>query len=121
MTRHWNGTGSSFCTFSRNTPLVVPYISDVLFNEPQGRPTSLVQFGATLIYSCVFVYAWSVGDAGDVSWVLFLVVGTALSGIAESLPENRRLVAGVLRFAGILVLLLLLLAGLLRLEFLVGG
>jgi hypothetical protein len=100
---------------------MVPYISDVLFNEPQGRPNSLVQFGASLTFLCIFVYAWSVGDAGEVLWVLFLIVGTGLSGIAESLPENRRQAAGVLRFAGILVLLLLLLSGFLRPEFLVGG
>ena len=100
---------------------MIPYISDVLFNEPQGRPTSLVQFGASLSFLCIFVYVWSVGDAGEVLWVLFLIVGTALSGIAESLPENRRQAAGILRFAGILVLLLLLLSGFFRLDFLIGG
>jgi hypothetical protein len=100
---------------------MVPYISDVLFNEPQGRPNSLVQFGASLTFLCIFVYAWSVGDVGEVLWILFLIIGTALSGIAESLPENRRQAAGVLRFAGILVLLILLLSGFLRLEFLIGG
>jgi hypothetical protein len=100
---------------------MVPYISDVLFTEPQGRPTSLVQFGASLSFVCIFVYAWSVGDAGEFLWILFLITGAVLSGIAESLPENRRRAAGVLRFAGIFVLLLLLLSGLLRLDVLIGG
>lgn len=100
---------------------MVPYISDVLFNEPQGRSVAIVQFGASLIFLCMFVYAWSVDDAGKFLWILFLIVGSALSGIAESLPENRRQAAGILRFAGILVLLLLLLSGFLRPDFLIGG
>ncbi|ELZ16809.1 hypothetical protein C477_14388 [Haloterrigena salina JCM 13891] len=100
---------------------MVPYISDVLFDEPQGRPNSLIQFGLSLTFLCIFVYAWSVGDVGDVLWVLFLIVGTALSGIAESLPKNRRQAAVVLRFAGILVLLILLLSVFLRFDFLIGG
>ncbi|QLK27513.1 hypothetical protein HYG81_07905 [Natrinema zhouii] len=100
---------------------MVPYISDVLFNEPQGHPNSLIQFGLSLTFLCIFVYGSSVGDAGEFLWVLFLIVGSALFGIAESLPENRRQAAGVLRFAGILVLLILLLSGFLRLEFLIGG
>ena len=87
---------------------MVPYVSDVLFNEPQGRPSSLVQFGASFSFLCIFVYAWSVGDAGEVPWVLFFVVGTALSGIAESLPKTRRRAAGLLRLTAILVLVCLL-------------
>jgi len=83
---------------------MVPYISDVLFNEPQGRPSSLVQFGASLSFLCIFVYTWSVGDAGEVTWVLFFIVGTALSGIAESLPKTRRRTAGLLRLTAILVM-----------------
>ena len=89
---------------------MVPYISEVLFNEPQGRRIALFQFGMSLIFVCIFVYAWSVGNAGETRWLLFLVVGTALSGIAESLPENRRQAAGVFRLAGILVLLILVTA-----------
>ena len=79
---------------------MITYISDVLFKEPQGRPESLVGLGLSLIFLCVFVYAWSVSLAGEVLWVLFIIVGTALFGIAESLPENRRHAAGVLRFMG---------------------
>ncbi|RLM71343.1 hypothetical protein DVK05_01600 [Halorubrum sp. Atlit-8R] len=84
---------------------MVPHISDVLFNEPQGRPVSLVQFGASVFYLCLFAYAWSVGETGAVvPWLLFFVVGTALSGIAESLPKARRRAAGLLRLTAVLVL-----------------
>jgi hypothetical protein len=89
---------------------MVPYISRVLFKKPQGRSLALLQFGVSLIFLCMFAYTWSVGSAGETRWLLFLVVGTALSGIAESLPENRRQAAGVFRLAGIFVLLILVTA-----------
>ena len=69
----------------------------------------------------MFAYAWSVGNAGETRWLLFLVVGTALSGIAESLPENWRQAAGVFRLAGILVLLILVTAPFTGLKVIIGG
>ncbi|MFD1600384.1 hypothetical protein [Halobellus rarus] len=100
---------------------MVPYISDVLFNEPQGRPNSLIQFGASLSFLCIFVYSWSVGEAGAVvPWVLFFIVGTALSGIAESLPKNRRRAAGLLRLTAILVLICFLAIMFLAPEYIIG-
>jgi len=100
---------------------MVPYISEVLFNEPQGRSLALLQFGVSLTFLCMFVYAWSVGDAGENWWLLFMIVGTALSGIAESLPENRRRAAGTLRFTAILVLLIVVIASFTGLKLIVGG
>jgi len=99
---------------------MVPATGELLFREPQGRRIALVQFAASVVFLSMFSYAWSVGDAGETWWILFLVVGTALSGIAESLPENRRQAAGLLRFAGILVLLVLVAATFAGFEFLVG-
>ena len=84
---------------------MVPYISEVLFNEPQGRRIGLFQLGISLTFLCMFVYVWSVGDAGETRWLLFMIVGTALSGIAESLPETQLQAVGVLRFMAVLVLL----------------
>lgn len=99
---------------------MVPYISDVLFNEPQGRPNSLVQFGASLSFLCIFVYGSSVGSAGEFLWILFLMVGTALSGIAESLRKTRRRAAGLLRLTSILVLLCFLAIMFLAPEYIIG-
>lgn len=99
---------------------MVPYISEVLFNEPQGRPFGLVQFGASLLFLCMFVYAWSVGDAGELRWVLFFVVGTALSGTAESLPKTRRRAAAVLRLTAISVLVSFLVIVAFAPELLIG-
>jgi hypothetical protein len=82
---------------------------------------ALIQFGLSLTFSCMFVYAWSVGDAGETRWLLFMIVGTALSGIAESLPETQLRAVGVLRFAAVLVLLCVVAAPFLGLEFFSGG
>ena len=51
--------------------------------------------------------------------VTIFVVGTALSGIAESLPENRKQATSVLRFVAVLVLLILVVAPFASLEFIV--
>ncbi|GGM55049.1 hypothetical protein J2752_000706 [Halarchaeum rubridurum] len=100
---------------------MVPYIGDVLFKEPQGRRSSLVQFGTSLSFCCLLVYAWSVGEAGAVvPWVLFFIVGTALSGIAESLPKTRRRAAGLLRLTAIFVLTCFLAGLFLAPEYIVG-
>ena len=100
---------------------MLPYIRGVLFNEPRGRPLALIQFGGSLVLFCMFVYFWSVGDAGESQWLLFFVVGNALSGIAESLPENRRQAAGVLRLIAILVFLTLVAALLTDFNFIIRG
>jgi len=99
---------------------MVPYVSEVLFNEPQGRSVSLLHCGASLLYLCMFVYAWSIGDAGEVRWVLFFVVGTALAGIAESLPKTRQRVTGILRLTAVLVLVSVLVIGVIAPEILIG-
>ena len=99
---------------------MVPYVSDVLFNEPQGRPNSLVQFGLSLSFLCIFVYASSVGGAGEFLWILFLIVGAALSGIAESLPKAQRRAAGLLRLTAILVLVCFLTIMFLTPEHIIG-
>jgi len=63
-------------------------------------------FGLSLSFLCIFAYAWSVGGAGRFLWaLLFQIVGTALFGISESLPENRREAAGVLRLTALVVLM----------------
>jgi len=100
---------------------MVPNISEMLFNEPQGRRIGLFQFGLSLTFLCMFVYAWSVGDAGETRWLLFMIVGTALSGIAESLPETQIQAVGVLRFTASLVLLCVVAAPFLGLRFIIGG
>ena len=83
---------------------MVPHIPDALVSEPNGRPISLVWFGSLFVYLCAFVYFSSVGSVGEFLFIPFLIVGTALSGIADSMPESRRQAAGVLRLTALVVL-----------------
>ncbi|WP_424003053.1 hypothetical protein ACOZ4I_03435 [Haloarcula salina] len=82
-------------------------ISDALFSEPSGRRHAAVMFAGALALGLLYAYSALVGDAASVA-VLFLLAGAALSGVAEILPSDRRVAAGVLRLTGILVLVCLL-------------
>lgn len=72
-----------FCTFDRNASVIVPYISEVLFNEPPSQFTD-PPWRVALIPVLVGVFS-SVGSTREVLFTLFLIVGTALSGITESM------------------------------------
>ncbi|OAQ54748.1 hypothetical protein HTG_04070 [Natrinema mahii] len=95
-------------------------VTEVVFSEPSGRSAALIQFAGSLAFSGLYVYSRIAGSADSGRWLLGMVVGSALAGIAESLPKDRRLTAGVLRLAAILVLLSLLAATLFSPEFVVG-
>jgi len=85
-------------------------VSNAVFSEPSGRPTAIVQFAGSVVFASLYLYAWSVGNAGPSRWLLGMVAGSALAGVAESLPKERRWVAGVLRLSAISILLCLLVA-----------
>lgn len=76
-------------------------IRNILFTEPSGRPLALVQFSAAVIFFGIYGYGVARGSGG--LWVLFLAVANVFSGTAESLPSERRRVAGWLRVVAILV------------------
>jgi hypothetical protein len=97
----------------------MPSIRDTLWSEPSGGRHALVMFAGALLFTVAYAYSASRGVASD--WVLFLIVGNTLSGIAESLPTERRRVAGLLRVAAILVLLGLLAAIAVAPEFVLGN
>jgi len=77
---------------------------DVLFAEPAGRRAAVVMFAGALALSGIYGYYWMSGESPSTAG-LILMVGATLSGIAESLPRDRRRAAGVLRLTAILVLL----------------
>ncbi|WP_277541390.1 hypothetical protein [Haloarcula laminariae] len=83
-------------------------IEKLVLSEPAGRPSSWVQFIASLAF--LGIYAWSASNGGSGSWLLVMAGAAALSGIAESLPRERRCVAGVFRLTAIAVLLCLIAA-----------
>ncbi|WP_144904181.1 hypothetical protein [Halobellus captivus] len=82
-------------------------LRDALFSEPSGRPAAAVMFAGSLAFAALYAYNWIVGESAFLGG-LFMLVGSALSGVAESLPKDQRRVAGVLRITAILVLLSLL-------------
>jgi hypothetical protein len=74
----------------------------------------------SLFFLGLYVYASVLGDSSSSSWLVVMAAGTGLSGIAESLPTDRRRTAGVFRVTGILVLLGLLVTTVFVPEFIVG-
>ncbi|QCS41790.1 hypothetical protein [Natrinema versiforme] len=79
-------------------------INEIVFSEPSGRFFGVVQLcGAFVLFSAYGYYA-VVANSLPGSGALFIGVGAALSGVAESLPNNRRRAAGVLRLTAFVVL-----------------
>ena len=96
------------------------FINQIVFSEPAGRPNSVLQFTASLVFLGMYLYAWNGGNGDSSSWLLVMMVGSALSAIAESLPKDQQLTAGILRATAVTVLLCLLAATVFAPEFVVG-
>lgn len=94
-------------------------IRTVLFSEPSGRRHAAVMFAGALAFVGLYLTAWLI-DESVPRFALFLLVGSALSGIAEALPKNRRRTAGVFRVLAIPVLVCLLAIIIFAPEFIVG-
>jgi len=82
-------------------------IKDVVFSEPSGRLHAFVMFAGSLVMVSIYLYYGILRDGSSLS-SLIMAVGFALSGLAESLPTDRRRIAGGLRVTAILLLLGLL-------------
>ncbi|MFC7251810.1 hypothetical protein ACFQJ5_19460 [Halomicroarcula sp. GCM10025324] len=96
------------------------FIKQIIFSEPSGRPNSLVQFTASFVFLGIYLYYWAGGHGNSVSWILVMMIGSALSGIAESLPKDQQRAAGILRGTAVTVFLCLLAATVFAPEFIVG-
>jgi hypothetical protein len=79
-------------------------ITDAVFSEPSGRRHASVMFATALVFTGLYAYSGLRGDWSSAGWLLPMIAGTALSGVAESLPSNRRRAAGACRAAAILLL-----------------
>jgi hypothetical protein len=82
-------------------------LSDTLFSEPSGRAHSIVMFASAAIFLGLYGYVHADTSA---EWLLVMAAGNALSGVAESLPADRRRAAGAFRIAAISLLLCLVIA-----------
>jgi hypothetical protein len=86
-------------------------INEHVFREPDGRPVTLVYFGAAVAFLSMEVYYdWFLGSTSSGRSGLMLMVLFGLLGIAESLPESRRQIAGILRLTVLFLFLCLLVA-----------
>ncbi|RDZ44942.1 hypothetical protein C5B91_08645 [Haloferax sp. Atlit-10N] len=83
-------------------------VNETVFSEPSGGLFPVVQLCGALVFSGLYWQYAVVEQSLSGGWLLFMIAGTALSGLAESLPKHRRRAAGVLRVAAILVLTCLL-------------
>jgi hypothetical protein len=83
----------------------MPSIIDrVVFHEPSGNPHALLMFSGSLTFLAIYVYYWILGSPPSVA-AIFISVGFALSGIAESLPKDQRRKAGAIRIISMTVLM----------------
>ena len=78
-------------------------IRDVVFSEPSGRSHAFVMFAGSVVMLSIYIYYDILRGVPDIS-SLVMAVGFALSGLAESLPTERRQIAGGLRVAAMLLL-----------------
>ncbi|RKS81685.1 hypothetical protein BDK61_0979 [Haloarcula quadrata] len=87
-------------------------ISNTVFSEPSGPRIALIHFAGSLVFAGLYVSAWSTDGSAAATWLLAMVVGTGLAGIAEALPKHRRQLAGVLRSIATLVFFCIVVAAL---------
>lgn len=85
-------------------------VDETVFSEPSGWPIAVIQLCGALFFSGLYGYVMLVENATVGSWLLLMAAGSALSGVAESLPKSRRQAAGGLRLTAILVFCCLLVA-----------
>lgn len=95
-------------------------VSDVILSEPSGRNHAVVMFSGALFFSSLYVYNVTTGNSSAASWLLFMIVGSTLSGVAESLPKERRRTAGLLRVTAVFVPLCLIFLIIFAPELIVG-
>lgn len=81
-------------------------MQQVLFREPDGRRKGLLFSLFSVVSILGWVYFGILLDGPHI--MLFLGIGFAFSGVAESLPRNRRRVAAVLRILGLGILVVLI-------------
>lgn len=89
-----------------------------VFKGPNGRKIGLLYLSLAFLVLIAHLYFAVLLDGPR--HMLFLGVAFALSGVAESLPQDRRRMAGVLRITAIGVAVILLLLIFFNPEFVLG-
>ncbi|KPN29876.1 hypothetical protein SY89_00596 [Halolamina pelagica] len=92
-------------------------IDEIAFSEPSGRGHSIVMFASALVFLGLYGYVHADTSA---EWLLVMAGGNVLSGVAESLPADRRRAAGAFRIAVVSLLLCLVIAMVVAPDLVVG-
>ena len=95
-------------------------IREIVLAEPSGRSQAGVMFSGALVFAGLYMYSGITSTGSVFSWHLIMLVGFVLSGIAESLPADRRRAAGVFRLTAILLLIGLIATTVLAPRFILG-
>ena len=82
-------------------------IKAFLLSEPSGWPIAVVMFSAAFIFIGMYIYFGVLGDSSTIH-ELFLAGAFASSGIAESLPKEKRRMAGFFRITAIFIPLIMI-------------
>ncbi|KYH24885.1 hypothetical protein HAPAU_29770 [Halalkalicoccus paucihalophilus] len=104
----------------RSGRFIPSIICEVVISEPSGRRYALIMFAGTLVFAGFDGYSAISGESSTASWLGFMLVGSALAGIGESLSKDRRRAAGGRRVTAILVLQSLLALIVVAPAFIVG-
>ncbi|MFC5369162.1 hypothetical protein [Salinirubrum litoreum] len=83
-------------------------VDETLFSDPSGPGVALVHFGSAVAFTLILARSWFRGAPFTNYWLVFMVAGTALAGVAEALPSDWNRTAGFFRLAGIFTLASLL-------------
>jgi len=94
----------SILASDQNVGVMPSIVDDVLFSEPSGSPNSLIQFATAVAFLSIYAVLATRDGAASNSWLLVMTVAALLSGIAESLPTDRRRLAGGLRLTATVAL-----------------
>ena len=82
---------------------MAPAIKRFVFSEPSGRLSAAMLFSGSLVFLSIYVY-YDVLRGVTSGESLVIAFGFVLSGLAESLPAERRRAAGGLRITASLLL-----------------
>ncbi|MDB2239414.1 hypothetical protein [Halorubrum ezzemoulense] len=74
-------------------------LPQMVFREPDGRRKGLIMLLLSFISLFIWVYTGVVLNASD--FFIFYAIGLGFSGVAESLPPDRRRSAGTLRMLAV--------------------
>ena len=74
-------------------------LPQMVFREPDGRRKGLIMLFLSFICLLILVYTAVVLNASD--FFIFFTIALGFSGVAESLPPDRRRLAGTLRMLAV--------------------